>query len=448
MSADRYARPDWLDPRAPATPQRPRDRSPARAARPRDCRARCRALRPCPTRARRRRRRAALPARAAPAAAVAPGVDRAPAASSSPRCSCCSYGLVMAYSASTAQAYFNYGSSYYFFEQAAPVRRCSGVVAHASCCRALDYALVAARWRCPSPSGRRSLLVAVLVPGVGTVGQRRPALDHRRRPVASRPASSPSWPAVMLAAASSRRRPARCSSARRPRCVAAAIGIVPAAALIMLEPDLGTTLVLVMRRHRRARRRRRAPAPSVRTGCRCRPGVAVLIVVEPYRTGAPHHVPPPWKDCQGTGFQATQALISIASGHLFGVGLGNSVQKFGYLPEQTHRHDHRHHRRGARTHRPVLLVALLRVARLGGFRIALHLPASCSASCWPRPASPASSSVRRCINIGAALGLLPLTGVPLPLVSLGGTSLVVVLGRHRHPAQHRDQPEELHRCQP
>ena len=43
----------------------------------------------------------------------------------------------------------------------------------------------------------------------------------------------------------------------------------------------------------------------------------------------------PWQDPQGTGFQTTQSLISIASGHLFGVGLGNSMQKFGFLPEQT-----------------------------------------------------------------------------------------------------------------
>ena len=62
--------------------------------------------------------------------------------------------------------------------------------------------------------------------------------------------------------------------------------------------------------------------------------VLALIVVEPYRLERLVTFFDPWKDPQGSGLQATQSLISIASGRFFGVGLGNSVQKFGFLPEQ------------------------------------------------------------------------------------------------------------------
>ena len=103
----------------------------------------------------------------------------------------------------------------------------------------------------------------------------------------------------------------------------------------MLEPDLGTTLVLVTA----------VVAVLVAAGAPLRylfglaavgfVAVLALIAVEPYRLERLVTFFDPWKDPQGSGFQATQSLISIASGRVFGVGLGNSVQKFGFLPEQT-----------------------------------------------------------------------------------------------------------------
>ena len=80
-------------------------------------------------------------------------------------------------------------------------------------------------------------------------------------------------------------------------------------------------------------------APASATSARWRwsasPGSSLMIAVEPYRMARLDRLPHPWKDPQGSGYQTAQSLISIASGHLVGVGLGNSVQKFGFLPEQT-----------------------------------------------------------------------------------------------------------------
>ena len=175
-------------------------------------------------------------------------------------------------------------------------------------------------------------LVAVLVPGVGSVvnGARRWIIIGGQ---GIQPSEFAKLAAVVLVAALIVRRPREIESpAGFARLVA--IGIVPAGLLIMLEPDLGTTLVLVVAVAAvlvAAGARLRYLFSLVAAGCLA---VLALIVVEPYRLERLVTFFDPWKDPQGSGFQATQSLISIASGRIFGVGLGNSVQKFGFLPEQ------------------------------------------------------------------------------------------------------------------
>ena len=153
--------------------------------------------------------------------------------------------------------------------------------------------------------------------------------------------------------------------------------------------------------------------------------VLALIAVEPYRLERLVTFFDPWKDQQGSGYQATQSLISIASGRVFGVGLGNSVQKFGFLPEQGT--DMITGIIGEELGLIGLLVLLALYVALAWacFRIALD----CKDLFGKLLATGITAIVigQACINVGAALGLLPLTGVPLPLVSLGGTSMLVVL---------------------
>src|SRR5204862_8093684 len=105
-----------------------------------------------------------------------------------------------------------------------------------------------------------------------------------------------------------------------------------AALLIMLEPDMGTTMVIAFA----------VAATLIAAGARPRDlgmialaiGVVALLmtIVEPYRmarlTGLLH----PGADAAGAGFQAAQAKIALGSGGLFGVGIGNGVQKAFYLP--------------------------------------------------------------------------------------------------------------------
>jgi cell division protein FtsW len=330
------------------------------------------------------------------------------------------YGLVMAYSASAAQAYFEYGSSFYFFGRQV-LWVCIGVGTMYVLSR-VDYAWFR-RAAVPLAGLAFAGLVLVLVPGIGSVvnGARRWIIVGGQ---GVQPSEFAKLACVVLIAM---------LIVKRPRDVLtlggflrlAIIGIVPAAGLIMLEPDLGTTLVLVTA----------VIAVLVAAGAPLRylfgllvfgvAAVFALIAVEPYRLERLVTFFDPWKDPQGSGFQATQSLISIASGRVFGVGLGNSVQKFGFLPEQTT--DMITGIIGEELGLIGLLVLLALYAALAWacFRIALN----CKDLFGKLLATGITAIIigQACINVGAALGLLPLTGVPLPLVSLGGTSMLVVL---------------------
>jgi cell division protein FtsW len=330
------------------------------------------------------------------------------------------YGLVMSYSASAALAYFAHGSSY-----ALVARQLIWIGLGAAALlllSRLDYA-----WyrKAALPLFGLALfgLALVLVPGVGT------AVNGAHRWIyiggqGVQPSEFAKLAAVILVATLVSRRP-HDLLAPLGFLRLAGLGIVPAAGLIMLEPDLGTTLVLTTA----------VVVVLVAGGAPFRyllglaaAGVVVvlsLIVIEPYRLERLMAFFDPWKDQQGTGYQAMQSLISVASGGVFGVGLGNSVQKFGYLPEQTT--DMITGIIGEELGLVGLLLLLLLYAGLAWacFRIALR----CKDLFGKLLATGITAIVigQACINSGAALGVLPLTGVPLPLVSMGGTNMLVIL---------------------
>jgi cell division protein FtsW len=330
------------------------------------------------------------------------------------------YGLVMAYSASSAEAYFKYDSSFYFVKRQL-LWVLIGVGAMWVLSR-VDYGW----WRRAAVPLAGLVLVgllAVLVPGIGTLiyGARRWIVVGGQ---SLQPSEFAKLAAVVLVAALIVRRPRGIESpAGFARLVA--IGILPAGLLIMLEPDLGTTLVLVLAVAAvlvAAGARLRYLFSLIAAGCLA---VLALIIVEPYRLERLVTFFDPWKDPQGSGFQATQSLISIASGRIFGVGLGNSVQKFGFLPEQGTDMITGIIGEELGLIGLVVLLALYVALAWTCLRIALN----CKELFGKLLATGITAIIvgQACINVGAALGLLPLTGVPLPLVSLGGTSLVVVL---------------------
>jgi cell division protein FtsW len=130
----------------------------------------------------------------------------------------------------------------------------------------------------------------------------------------------------------------------------------------------------------------------------------------------------PQKDCQTTGYQACQALISVGSGGALGLGLGYSVQAYGYTPEASNDSIFAimAEQFGFVGTVMILVIYGLFIARLK--RIAEHTAEQFSrlvvvgVMAW--------LSTQMFINIGAMVGLLPLKGITLPLISQGGTSLI------------------------
>ena len=176
-----------------------------------------------------------------------------------------------------------------------------------------------------------ALLVAVLA--IGPAGQRRAPLDLARPgglpAVRAREALARGLGGGVLRRRARRRATCASCGARSARSRASS------AVLLILEPDIGTAIALMLMLDAgcwssRARRRACSARRSAIAGAL---GTVRAIWIEPYRRARFFAFLHPWHDAQGTGFQIVQAMIGMGSGHIFGVGLGQGVQKIFYLPE-------------------------------------------------------------------------------------------------------------------
>lgn len=153
--------------------------------------------------------------------------------------------------------------------------------------------------------------------------------------------------------------------------------------------------------------------------------IILSIVSTPYRRDRLSIYFNPEKDCTTTGYHACQALIAVGSGGLFGLGLGNSVQAYGYLPEASNDsifaiYAEKFGFMGSLillTVYGALLCRILIIVRRAGDTFGKLVVSGVFA--W--------YASQAFINIGAMTGLLPLKGITLPFISYGGTSMMFVL---------------------
>jgi cell division protein FtsW len=154
-------------------------------------------------------------------------------------------------------------------------------------------------------------------------------------------------------------------------------------------------------------------------------GVVAMIAYKPYRLKRITAFIDPFADPLGTGYQVVQSLYAIGSGWLFGVGLGASRQKLLYLPE-------RHtdfifsiigEELGFVGAAFVILLFAMFIWR--GFYIAVHLDDKFKS--LTAFGLTAVIGIQALINIGVAVGAMPVTGITLPFISYGGTSLSFML---------------------
>jgi cell division protein FtsW len=157
--------------------------------------------------------------------------------------------------------------------------------------------------------------------------------------------------------------------------------------------------------------------------------VAILIVVEPYRMKRVTGFLDQSGNQLGANYQRIQGLYAIASGHWFGTGLGEGRAKWNYLPHPETDFIFAIIGEELGLIGTLVVLGLFGLLAYAGLRIARRVKdrfmqlAAAGASAW--------LAVQAIVNIGAVIGVLPITGIPLPLVSYGGSALIptlIVLG--------------------
>jgi cell division protein FtsW len=197
------------------------------------------------------------------------------------------------------------------------------------------------------------------------------------------------------------------------------------AVMVMLGSDLGTTLVLFMIFL--------ALLWVVGAPVKLFGGILslavlaalIMIKVEPYRMARISSFLDPWADAQGAGYQAVQGQIAMGSGGWFGLGLGSSRQKWSWLPHGESDFIFAILGEELGLMGTLMVVALFGLLGYAGLRVAVRVNDS-----FIRLAAAAMVAWivgQATVNMGAVLGVLPITGIPLPLVSYGGSSLLPTL---------------------
>ncbi|MFA5412963.1 MAG: putative lipid II flippase FtsW [Patescibacteria group bacterium] len=197
------------------------------------------------------------------------------------------------------------------------------------------------------------------------------------------------------------------------------------ALLMVLQPDIGTLSIIAIIS---VIVYFSAGAPLSHLGWISGAGVFLfflLVKFAPYRTARLMTFLHPELDPQGVGYHINQALLAIGSGGFFGLGLGLSRQKFQYLPEVAGDSIFAVMAEELGFIFMILFIAALVGLAIRGFKIAKNAPDG-----FGRLLAVGITSwfvLQSFINIGAMIGILPLTGIPLPFVSYGGTALTVCL---------------------
>ena len=193
--------------------------------------------------------------------------------------------------------------------------------------------------------------------------------------------------------------------------------------LIMLQPDFGTGVIIVISIISLLFVSGVNMSFFIKIGIVGLIGIVILVIIAPYRMARITSFLNPWSDPLGSGFQIIQSLYAIGPGGLLGMGLGNSIQKHFYLPEP-------------QTDfifsiiseelgfAGVLIVSILFITIIyRGFKIAIDTEDKFSK--YLAYGITFSLAFQTIMNLMVVVGLIPVTGVTLPFLSYGGSSLLV-----------------------
>jgi cell division protein FtsW len=327
------------------------------------------------------------------------------------------FGLVMVYSATSASAALGNGNPMGYLERQGTYALL-GLVALVLAAR-MDLRVL----RSSAPTlvvGALVLCLAVLVVGERINGARR---WIGFGPAAFQPSELAKLAICVWIAAHLARTPPPRTLKQLGRPVGLLLGLF--CVLIIAEPDLGTVITIVVMAGA-VLLVSGTPLPTLATAY----GIvfalgAIATWTSPYRRARLLVFLDPWKDPSNNGLQNVQAQISLGSGGIFGRGLGQGIEKIHYLPEA-----HTDMIFAVIGEELGLIGAAVLMAGYCAFAYAgLRLALSCKDPFGKRLAAGITAMIsgQAVINLAAVLGLAPLTGIPLPFVSYGGSSLMVSL---------------------
>ena len=332
-------------------------------------------------------------------------------------------GVVMVLSSSSVNDLRTYGDAWYHLKRQI-IWFAMGLFALAMMMR-IDYRRLRVLSQ-PAIIVAVGLLVMVLIPGIG-ISANGSARWIAVGPITFQP-SEVAKLGVLFYCADLLSRPGRPSdqlrlTLRPVLMVTATIGV-----LLMLEPDLGTVVIVLaivssLLFFSGTRLDVLAGLGVLGVG-----GIAGLSLSAPYRRQRLLGMLDPWNDPLNTGWQTIQAGVAVSSGGISGIGLGASRAKWGFLP-----YAHTDFifaivaEEWGLVGAAIVILAFL-VIGLVGLSTALKAPdafgqlLAAGVTCW--------ILVQAFVNIGAVLGVVPITGLPLPFVSFGGSALVVTMAAY------------------
>lgn len=330
------------------------------------------------------------------------------------------FGLLMILSASSVTALYQYGSSWHQFRLQL-IWFALGCVAMFFMSR-YPYELLSKRMRLVLFVSA-GLMVAVLIPGLG-VSVNGSARWLGWGPLRVQPSELAKLAVILYAADTLTRRVGQIGdwkAAMRP----VAIVFGGFAVLLMLQPNLGTTIIL-------------ATIVLVMMFVAGVPGKPLLWLsgllvslatlfafAEPYRFRRLMAFRNAWDDPLNTGFQTIQSQVGFANGGVLGTGLGQGRAKWGFLPEAHTDFIYAIIGEEIGLVGSSMVIVMFLALALFGVRTVLHardrfgMLLATGITTW--------ILVQAFINIGASVGALPITGVPLPFVSAGGSSLLFTM---------------------
>lgn len=205
------------------------------------------------------------------------------------------------------------------------------------------------------------------------------------------------------------------------------IGIVVGAVvgLIMLQPDYGTAITLLLIVGTMVYAAGLNYRYIVGSALVLAPVFFLLLISAPYRRQRLLTFWDPWTDPQGAGFQIIQSLIAVGSGGVMGRGFMDGVQKLFYLPEPHTDFIYAVIAEETGLLGATVILACFAVITWRGLLTATQSPDRFGA--FLAIGLTTMVSLQALLNISVTLGLLPTTGIPLPLVSAGGSSLLITM---------------------